>query len=152
MSTAVWASIIVGVLALTGNLFNGYLQRKQMRQNELFRKDPSTGLMPPPHPVLAHLKKHKIRYSNYGLSAFSLFLGLYSKGPLTRLSVLNISMGVYLFFVAGTQDSDTGIAPTLKLITDWIASVAELQTLRYDSLKMQIASLERDKPKGPSSI
>ncbi len=50
MSTAVWVIMILGTLAIAGNLVNGYLQRKQMRQNELFRQDRSVGLTPPSTP------------------------------------------------------------------------------------------------------
>jgi hypothetical protein len=99
MSTAVWVSVVVGSMALAGNLVNGYLQRKQMRQNELFRQDPSAGLIPPRHPLWVHLWKYRTLYWNGAWSAFLVIIGfLLPRGPMTRGSVVNISSGVCLFY------------------------------------------------------
>lgn len=39
-------------------LWIAYLQRKQMRQNELFRVNQELGVMPPPSPVWVFVKRH----------------------------------------------------------------------------------------------
>jgi hypothetical protein len=46
--------IVAAIVTLVVN----YQNRKQARQNELFRKDPTVGLIPPPHPWAAFLRKN----------------------------------------------------------------------------------------------
>jgi len=46
------------VVAAVVTLIVNYQNRKQARQNELFRKDPSVGLIPPLHPWVAFLQKN----------------------------------------------------------------------------------------------
>ncbi len=102
MATTLWISLVVGVMAFVGNLVSGYLQRKQMRQLELYRQDPSVGLVPPPHPFTLFLQKYKLAICNTGIAAFFLVSGFRSQGPLTRLSVLNIAAGIGFLFLALT--------------------------------------------------
>jgi len=47
-----WIQVCGVVLAAAVALIVAYLHRRQMRQIEAFRQDPSVGLVPPPHPVL----------------------------------------------------------------------------------------------------
>ena len=46
--------VVAAVVALVVN----YQNRKQARQIELYRRDPSVGLIPPPHAFMAFLKKY----------------------------------------------------------------------------------------------
>ena len=102
MTTALWISLVVGAMAFAGNLVSGYLQRKQMRQLELYRQDPSVGLVPPPHSLTLFLRKHRLAILNTGIATFFLVSGFRSQGPLTRLSVFNIAAGIGFLFLALT--------------------------------------------------
>ena len=102
MTTALWISLVVGAMAFVGNLVSGYLQRKQMRQLELYRQDPSVGLVPLPHPFTLLLQKYRLAICNTGIAAFFLVSGFRSQEPMTRLSVLNIAVGIGFLFLALT--------------------------------------------------
>lgn len=59
MKIDTWIVTAVGiVVAAVVALVVNYQNRKQARQIELFRKDPSVGLKPPPHPWLVFLRKN----------------------------------------------------------------------------------------------
>jgi hypothetical protein len=59
MKIETWMVTAFGVVvAAAVALVVNYQNRKQARQIELFRNDPSVGLMPPPHPWVAFLKKN----------------------------------------------------------------------------------------------
>lgn len=59
MKVDTWIVTAVGVVvAAVVALIVNYQNRKQARQIELFRKDPSAGLVPPPHPWLVFLRKN----------------------------------------------------------------------------------------------
>jgi hypothetical protein len=107
MTTSLWVSLVVGAVAFAGTQISGYMQRKQMRQNELYRRDPSVGLMPPPHPVTLFLKKNFWQFVFYGLGALDLFEGFRGPDPPTRTSILNIALGVgWLFYAFLTRVTD----------------------------------------------
>jgi hypothetical protein len=144
MNTAIWA-VVIGALALVGNLVNGYLQRKQMRQNELFRRDPSVGLIPPPHPLRTHLWKYRSLYVNFGGSALSFAVGFGIPGPLTRGLVLNISMGVCLYFYAFVSHGQDRVLhgqdrhlEIIQLINKTLGTMAETQGITVKALEGQL--------------
>ena len=75
-------------------LIIAYMQRKQMRQIEAFRQNPSVGLVPPPHPIVLFYRRNK-SLINIGIpSALVLALQLVQPGPPTRASTLMIALGV----------------------------------------------------------
>jgi hypothetical protein len=149
MNTAVWA-VIIGALALVGNLVNGYLQRKQMRQNELFRRDPSVGLIPPRNPIWTHLWEYRSLYVNFSCSALSLAVGFGIPGPLTRGTVLNISLGVCLYFfafVSHAQDRHLAIIDRhlaiIQLINQSIGTMADTQGITVETTRKLAEHLEK---------
>jgi hypothetical protein len=97
MSTAVWVSISLLTLAVTSAvaLVIAAMHRRQMRQIELHRANPSVPLVPPPHPFTKFLLRN-FRHINFALnSALNLtFLTLQvrSTDPLTRIGVLSIAV------------------------------------------------------------
>ena len=75
-------------------LLVAYWHRKQMRQNEEFRRDPSVGLHPPPSRFWAFLKLHRLMLVGVGLPALALTCELSLTGPITRWTVLAIAGNV----------------------------------------------------------
>jgi hypothetical protein len=144
MNTAVWA-LVIGVLALTANMVNGYLQRKQMRQNELYRQDPSVGLIPPPHPLRTHLWTNRSLYLNFGFSAISLVVG-FLPGPFTRLSVLNISTGVCLFYLAFISHGQDRLLAIMEKMNKMIGVMADTQGLTIEAIRKQATLQESEGP------
>ena len=58
MTISLWVTVFCLSVTVIVQLIVSYLQRKQMRQIELFRTDPNVGLKPPPHPVTAFVKRN----------------------------------------------------------------------------------------------
>src|SRR5437867_2844987 len=81
-----WIQVCGVVLAAAVALIVAYLHRRQMRQIEAFRQDPSVGLVPPPHPVVVLLKK---RYPLLlvPIGVFNLIYELTRQTPVTRGSI-----------------------------------------------------------------
>jgi hypothetical protein len=65
-----------------------------MRQIEIFRKDPSAGLKPSPHPLLLFLKRKRLMLLTCGSSLVVLASEMTRQTPFTRMSALFISLGV----------------------------------------------------------
>jgi hypothetical protein len=72
-----------------------YQHRKQMRQNELFRLDPSVGVKPAPSPPVAFFKRHWFLIwtliLGVGLPMLGVVLVLARNVPLTNFSAVMIS-------------------------------------------------------------
>lgn len=54
-----WLTLGVGIVGSLVALVVAHLHRKQMRQNELFRLDPTVGVIPPPNPLWAYVKSNR---------------------------------------------------------------------------------------------
>lgn len=99
---AMSVSVLVAVLSLivsSGTLFLiSYLERKQTRQVEAYKRDPSVGLCPPPTWLWVVTARHGprlVRYCiTYGASLFLVISGLSKSGPATRWSVFLIAYGI----------------------------------------------------------
>jgi hypothetical protein len=87
-------SVIGITVAAAVSLIVAYLHRKQMRQIEIFRKDPSAGLKPSPHPLLLFLKRKRLMLLTCGSSLVVLASEMTRQTPFTRMSALFISLGV----------------------------------------------------------
>jgi hypothetical protein len=79
-----------------------YWHRKQMRQNELFRLDPSVGLIPPPSPPVAFFKRYRGLIVGIGgpLLTLALWLAWSRNSPVTNVSVMIISLNIIAIFFA----------------------------------------------------
>jgi hypothetical protein len=60
MTAAIWVSLFGIAVAAVVALGIGYMHRKQMRQTELHRVDPTVPLVPPPHPITSFIKHYGI--------------------------------------------------------------------------------------------
>lgn len=73
--------------------------RKQMRQLEAHRIDPSVGLTPPPHPVFVFLRNHWTPLCGIGLGLYLLISSHNVKnGFISRSEVFSVVMGICLLF------------------------------------------------------
>lgn len=72
----------------------GYWHRKQIRQIEAFRQNPSVGLIPPPSPVYAFVLAYRTLLVGVGLPGLMLALELARDSPVTRSSVFTIAFAV----------------------------------------------------------
>jgi hypothetical protein len=93
------------VVAVSAHLI-AYWQRKGNRQIELYRRDPSVGLSPPPSPLWKFVKTNWEYFVLLGVAAFKLLSELFKTGPITRSDVFQIAFFIGLiFFVIGARIS-----------------------------------------------
>jgi hypothetical protein len=78
------------IISATVALIIADLHRKQMRQIEVFRHDPTQGLHPPPSRFLTLLKTYGPYAFGVGFGVFLLVGDLADTGPITRLTILQI--------------------------------------------------------------
>ena len=57
MKTEFFVTWAIAILGIAITVVVNYQNRRRARQNELFRKDPSVGIDPPPHPWMVFLRK-----------------------------------------------------------------------------------------------
>jgi hypothetical protein len=84
------ATLVVGTLV---PLSIAALHRKQMRQIELHRSDPTVPLVPPAHPITRFLKIHGVPLICIGLNLGFLIHDVRQTGPITRSQVSSIAFG-----------------------------------------------------------
>jgi hypothetical protein len=89
-----WIALLAIVVSSGIAILIGYLHRKQMRQNEAFRQDPSVGLVPPPHPVVAFYKRHLYWIVGVGLPASVLVWNGFDTKPITRMDIILLAGNV----------------------------------------------------------
>jgi hypothetical protein len=83
-------TLVVGTLV---PLSIAALHRKQMRQIELHRADPTVPLVPPAHPITRFLKRHGVPLIGIGLNLGFLIHDVRQTGPITRSQVYSIAFG-----------------------------------------------------------
>jgi hypothetical protein len=101
-TSVIWLPLAIFVGTSIVSWGNGYLTRKQMRQTELHRDDPSVPVEPPPHPVTRFCKNNSYVLVFGTLNLFSLVMAIFDKRPLTRFGVFNIALptaGLLVVFV-----------------------------------------------------
>ena len=91
-----WIAIGISVVTLIAGTITAAttaaLQRKQMRQIELHRADPSVPLLPPPHPLTLFCKKWSALIVGVCINLAFLISAFTRVGPITRLEVLSIAV------------------------------------------------------------
>ena len=117
---SVFGILIAGAVAF----IVAYLQRKQMRQIEAYRQNPTVGLVPPPHSVTAFVRSHKYLVLVSGGGAILVLLGFLNPGPISRTTVLTIALGAsgfisgFLFDLVGSVvrflEKNSGATATKK--------------------------------------
>jgi hypothetical protein len=114
-----------------------HLHRKQMRQNELFRLDPSVGVQPPPSPVVTFLKRHwEMIFVIQGivLPLVSLAISIVNNQPVTLISVITVSLNVGTILYVLSFCLDMGLMRSIK-------SLREAQQITTKSLHEQMTTL-----------
>ena len=87
------------VLPCAVALLVGYWHRKQMRQLELHRLDPSVGVLPPPSPPVAFFKRYWVLIVGIGMPMLPLALLIGTNNPVTNGSAALISLNVACILV-----------------------------------------------------
>lgn len=107
MTEARWAILIttsIGCAAIVANLYSNWATRRQMRQNEQHREDPTIPLMPPPT-AFTHFMRA------YGFYLLGVFAGLVNVGlqfllppPVSLGQVVTIAYSVgCIVFISALQ-------------------------------------------------
>jgi hypothetical protein len=117
MSATNWITVGGIVMAAIITLIVADQNRKQMRQLEAHRLDPSIGLIPPPHPVFLFLRKYLATLCVGGYGLYLLISEfLVNNQFISRSSVFNIVIGVclvvfacMLFLIEGILEQVKGI-------------------------------------------
>jgi len=85
-------SEVISVMAICVSaataLIVAHLHRKQMRQIEAHRTDPSVDLKPPPGPVLAFFRKYQSLILGIVLPTGTLVFNLFNPSPITRTTIV----------------------------------------------------------------
>src|SRR6266571_9527191 len=98
MSASAWISLVTLVVGAIVTLHVAYMHRKQMRQIELYRQDPSVPLTPPPHRLAVFLKENWFLLWCLVFGTFDMVVlkkDLSSTAPLTRHAVFDIVMDMF---------------------------------------------------------
>lgn len=80
-------------------LIVAYLHRKQIRQIELYKEDPSVGLVPPPGKLTAFIKGNWDNIFAYGGPIYIIASEILKDSPVTRLTVLLIAFNAALLML-----------------------------------------------------
>lgn len=94
MSAAIGVSLFGIIVAAVVTLTVAAMNRKQMRQIELHRIDPTIPLVPPPHPITHLLKTYWWFLVIGGFNLAMLVRHMDQTTPVTRAAVLEIALGV----------------------------------------------------------
>lgn len=97
MPLTAWITLFGIVIAAVVALIIAYLQRKQMRQIELHRADPTVPLVPPPHSVTQFLRTNFWYLYSLAFMLWVLYVlkrDLSQSTPVTRTTVLYICVDV----------------------------------------------------------
>jgi hypothetical protein len=169
MSTGNWLTLISIAVAAVVALAIAYMHRKQMRQIELRRVDPTLPVHPPPHAVTRFIKNYGIYFWCLGWGAYSVFLlvrDLRKTEPVTREVIVSIVMditGVILmmtlassvWFSNRTLDVTFGIfkdsIKTAREVAVEMADILKTITERMKSLDARITKLEEARTVTPAS-
>lgn len=94
MTIGNWLTVAAIIVATTVPLIVAHLHRKQMRQIELHRADPSIPMVPPPSPITLFLKNWGILVFNVLFNIGVLINQLLKTGPITRGEVFLIALSM----------------------------------------------------------
>jgi hypothetical protein len=125
MTVAAWISIFgIGVAAAI-TLGVAYMQRKQMRQIELFRKDPKVPLTPPPHRVTLFLKDYWYFILIAVFDLAMLVRDMSRTTPITRSVVFSIGLDLVTFSATIVMAIVTALLRRMADVVGRIGTVME---------------------------
>jgi hypothetical protein len=110
-----------------------------MRQNEAFRQDPSVGLVPPPHPVVAFYKRHRYWIVGVGLPAGVLVWNGFDTKPITRVDIILLAGNVAVILMTLVVHFLLRLADRQIRMMDWQIMNAETfaELAKADKLMME---------------
>jgi hypothetical protein len=126
-------------------LIVAYSHRKQLRQIELFRLDPSVGLLPPPSPPVAFFKEYGGLIVGVGVPVLSLAWLITMNNPVTVGSVTLISSYFALILINLHFHSELRLLKYfLKLITvnEQVLRILETRRCETEAVAARLAKLE----------
>ena len=138
-SIAVAAVVIPCVTAL----LVGYLHRKQMRQIELFRQDPSLGVRSPPSPPVAFVKRHGALVAGIALPMLSVASLLATDRPATNATAALISLNVASTLITLQLHSELRLLKLLLKLTDISKEAFLVQDSQARGIAARLAEVER---------
>jgi hypothetical protein len=94
MTPALWITTAGIILAAVVTLWVNASNRAQQRQIELWKKDPSVPIKPPPHPVLIAAKSYGPALISICISVYYLYKDVTNPAQLTRRDVLTMAFEV----------------------------------------------------------
>ncbi len=146
MSNIAWISIAAIIVSTVVSLTIAALHRKQMRQIELRRLDPSVPVIPPPYPATRFIQRNWVN----GVFIVSVIVEvsilthlMLQTGPITRGYILNIALGtaslayvILMRSIVQTTDEITNIYVLINKLIDVVAAhnkTIEAQTKAIDA-------------------
>jgi ABC-type arginine transport system permease subunit len=147
MQNATWltigisaASIIVGTVTA---LSIAAMQRKQMRQIELHRQDPSVSLVPPPHAVTLFLKRWGVPLVNSSINISLLIREMIRTGPVTREQVFTIAFVTGALVIILIGEAFLWLTrSTIELISDLTRVIDEALDMIHHTFDRQWTIIE----------
>ncbi len=141
MTVAAWISIFgIGVAAAI-TLGVAYIQRKQMRQIELFRKDPKVALTPPPHRVTLFLKDYWYFILIAVFDLAMLVRDMSRTTPVTRGVVFSIGLDLVTFSATIVMATVTAMLRRMSDVVGRIIGVLEAMTRTMEGTDRSIWKL-----------
>jgi hypothetical protein len=99
MSLTNFIALIAILVSASVVLIVSHLQRKQMRQIELFKLNQSVGLIPPQSWLTKFVKSKFDNFLGYGAPLISLTILFLGNDPVTKWTVLTISLNITLLIM-----------------------------------------------------
>jgi hypothetical protein len=153
MATGQLISIIAVIIPSATTLLVAHWHRKQARQLEAFRLDPSVGLNPPPSPVRVHFRKHWqlwLYLLGTGIQVACLVRLLRGSEPITRVTIVAFSViigAIFTNLVLGiiqfVQRQISGVVETQRTTISIIAKQADTITLISETLNVTAETIEK---------
>jgi hypothetical protein len=130
-----------------------------MRQVELFRRDPSVGVLPPPSPPVAFFKQYWDLILGVGVPILGMAFVMAKNEPATTLSAglisYNIASIVYTLYLRSERRLLAfiqGLLETDAATIDALRQVVELSSLTRKGTELQMKLTELERQKGPKEI
>lgn len=90
MTPALWITVAGIAIAAVITIWVNASNRAQQRQIELWKKDPSVPIKPPPHPIFGLAKVYSFPLISIGISIYYLYKDVASPAPMTRLDIFTM--------------------------------------------------------------
>jgi hypothetical protein len=129
MKIETWAVTAVGIaVAVVVPLIVNYQNRKQARQIELFKKDPSVGLIPPPHPLWVFLRKNWQHFFYPSVMVYYVYRWMiedwqhsYHAGVSAALFVLYLTTYQFINMLALSGRFVGSVTGHITQVIDWVS-------------------------------